>query len=395
MARRYDELPHYPGIVDGPEALAGFSEAAPPTPRASGPYGPHRPAQPPRPGLDSEGLKQKDEIYGHPLFPLLALVFEKCELATCSPRDGAGAGAGLGAPLAGDVCSSDSFNEDITAFAKQVRSERPLFSSNPELDNLMIQAIQVLRFHLLELEKVHDLCDNFCHRYITCLKGKMPIDLVIEDRDGGCREDLEDYPASCPSLPEQAQHSGTEHAAWRRHRHSTVCAPATHPSHTGRPHRYMVTEPGSPSSCHANQTQPRPRRTAAPAHMRPRAALTAERPACGGRAHTVPFVLQARSPRFHQRSHHSPALLVPMRVTPKRRSRDQHTHNTHQSARAPRVWWSYSRLRFSPLVVAPAPRQSHRAARPIVQESGQPHTVSLRRAWLCDSQLQPPGHLRE
>ncbi|CAG5126301.1 unnamed protein product, partial [Candidula unifasciata] len=48
----------------------------------------------------------------------------------------------------------------------------------------MIQAIQVLRFHLLELEKVHELCDNFCHRYISCLKGKMPIDLVIDDRDG-------------------------------------------------------------------------------------------------------------------------------------------------------------------------------------------------------------------
>ncbi|XP_032983156.1 homeobox protein Meis3 isoform X2 [Rhinolophus ferrumequinum] len=183
--RKYDELPHYPGIVDGTAALAGFSEAVPPTPRASGPYGPRRPPQPPPPGLDSDGLKrEKDEIYGHPLFPLLALVFEKCELATCSPRDGAG--AGLGTPLGGDVCSSDSFNEDIAAFAKQVRSERPLFSSNPELDNLMIQAIQVLRFHLLELEK-----------------GKMPIDLVIEDRDGGCREDLEDYPASCPGLQDQ------------------------------------------------------------------------------------------------------------------------------------------------------------------------------------------------
>lgn len=54
----------------------------------------------------------------HPLFPLLALVFEKCELATCSPRDVAG--AGLGTPPGGDVCSSDSFNEDIAAFAKQV-----------------------------------------------------------------------------------------------------------------------------------------------------------------------------------------------------------------------------------------------------------------------------------
>lgn len=48
----------------------------------------------------------------HPLFPLLALVFEKCELATCTPREPGVAG--------GDVCSSDSFNEDIAVFAKQV-----------------------------------------------------------------------------------------------------------------------------------------------------------------------------------------------------------------------------------------------------------------------------------
>ena len=33
--------------------------------------------------------------------------------------------------------------------------------------------------------QVHELCDNFCHRYISCLKGKMPIDLVIDERDGG------------------------------------------------------------------------------------------------------------------------------------------------------------------------------------------------------------------
>ncbi|XP_026518505.1 homeobox protein meis3-B, partial [Terrapene carolina triunguis] len=133
----------------------------------------------------------------HPLFPLLALVFEKCELATCSPRDTSGSYPG------GDVCSSDSFNEDIAVFAKQIRTEKPLFSSNPELDNLMIQSIQVLRFHLLELEKVHDLCDNFCHRYITCLKGKMPIDLVIDDRDGGSKSDLEDFTGSCASLSDQ------------------------------------------------------------------------------------------------------------------------------------------------------------------------------------------------
>ncbi|XP_077993392.1 homeobox protein Meis1-like isoform X4 [Glandiceps talaboti] len=121
--------------------------------------------------------RDKDSIYGHPLFPLLALVFEKCELATCTPREPGVAG--------GDVCSSESFNEDISVFAKQVqaRGDKQFFSSNQELDSLMILAIQVLRFHLLELEKVHELCDNFCHRYINCLKGKMPIDLVIEERE--------------------------------------------------------------------------------------------------------------------------------------------------------------------------------------------------------------------
>ena len=35
------------------------------------------------------------------------------------------------------------------------------------------------------LFQVHELCDNFCHRYISCLKGKMPIDLVIDERDSG------------------------------------------------------------------------------------------------------------------------------------------------------------------------------------------------------------------
>lgn len=44
---------------------------------------------------------------------MLALIFEKCELATCTPREPGVAG--------GDVCSSESFNEDIAVFSKQVR----------------------------------------------------------------------------------------------------------------------------------------------------------------------------------------------------------------------------------------------------------------------------------
>ncbi|XP_065323969.1 GATA zinc finger domain-containing protein 14-like isoform X2 [Gordionus sp. m RMFG-2023] len=119
---------------------------------------------------------EKDIIYSHPLYPLLALIFEKCELATCTPRDTVSANNNVS-----DICSSESFAEDIAIFAKQLQSEKTFYVTNSEIDSLMIQAIQVMRFHLLELEKVHELCDNFCQRYINCLKGKMPIDLVIED----------------------------------------------------------------------------------------------------------------------------------------------------------------------------------------------------------------------
>ena len=116
----------------------------------------------------------KEALYGHPLFPLLALIFEKCELATCARK------------VAGDpICSSDSFNEDLEMFGKQLRDRNcaTIFTNNQELDNLMIQAIQNFRFHLLELEKVHELCDNFCERYITCLKGKMPNDLNVDSQE--------------------------------------------------------------------------------------------------------------------------------------------------------------------------------------------------------------------
>uniref|UniRef100_UPI00358E99B7 homeobox protein Meis1-like isoform X2 n=1 Tax=Myxine glutinosa TaxID=7769 RepID=UPI00358E99B7 len=219
MAQRYEELPY--GTLDGLPGSMGppvYAEAHAPRPLHHLPPGPPLHGAPYSHGqhqglgpAPSDGLKRdKDAIYGfqvlevgdllvfcrvhrHPLFPLLALVFEKCELATCTPREPGIAG--------GDVCSSASFSEDIAVFAKQIRNEKPLFSSNPELDNLMIQAIQVLRFHLLELEKVHELCDNFCHRYISCLKGKLPIDLVIDDREGdSCvRCEADDIPSSAAS----------------------------------------------------------------------------------------------------------------------------------------------------------------------------------------------------
>ncbi|XP_010006048.1 PREDICTED: homeobox protein Meis2 [Chaetura pelagica] len=211
MAQRYDELPHYGGMdgVGVPASMYGDPHAPRPIPPVH-----HLNHGPP-----------------HPLFPLLALVFEKCELATCTPREPGVAG--------GDVCSSDSFNEDIAVFAKQVRSARPPSSClprNPLLKTFlqMIQAIQVLRFHLLELEKVHELCDNFCHRYISCLKGKMPIDLVIDERDGSSKSDHEELSGSSTNL---ADHNPS---SWRDHDDAT----STHSAGT----------PGPSSGGHASQS---------------------------------------------------------------------------------------------------------------------------------------------
>ncbi|KAJ8687952.1 hypothetical protein QAD02_023747 [Eretmocerus hayati] len=100
----------------------------------------------------------KRAVYKHPLFPLLALLFERCEQATQTS----------------DNSNSESFNMDIQAFVQhQERDRKPFLINDPEIDGLMIKAIQVLRIHLLELEKVQELCKDFCNRYITCLKGKM------------------------------------------------------------------------------------------------------------------------------------------------------------------------------------------------------------------------------
>ncbi|CAH0383590.1 unnamed protein product [Bemisia tabaci] len=100
----------------------------------------------------------KRAVYKHPLFPLLALLFERCEQATQSA----------------ETPNSESFNMDIQAFVQhQERDRKPFLINDAEVDGLMIKAIQVLRIHLLELEKVQELCKDFCNRYITCLKGKM------------------------------------------------------------------------------------------------------------------------------------------------------------------------------------------------------------------------------
>ena len=62
---------------------------------------------------------------------------------------------------------------------------KPLLSDDADLDKLVIKAIQVLRIHLLELEKVQDLCKDFCQRYITCLRTKMSSENLLRGTSGG------------------------------------------------------------------------------------------------------------------------------------------------------------------------------------------------------------------
>ena len=64
----------------------------------------------------------------------------------------------------------------------------------------MVKAIQVLRVHLLELEKVQDLCRDFCSRYITCLKGKLHSENLL-------RPDYDESPASSPGSGSGSHHS--------------------------------------------------------------------------------------------------------------------------------------------------------------------------------------------
>ena len=61
----------------------------------------------------------------------------------------------------------------------------------------IIMAIQVLRIHLLELEKVQELCNDFCNRYITCLRGKMQSENLL-------RSDYSGYDSDDSSAPEGA-----------------------------------------------------------------------------------------------------------------------------------------------------------------------------------------------
>uniref|UniRef100_A0A3P8ZXS3 Homeobox domain-containing protein n=1 Tax=Esox lucius TaxID=8010 RepID=A0A3P8ZXS3_ESOLU len=212
----YEDLPHYgmdgvglPSTIYG-DPHAGRSMQAvhlnhgPQFHSHQYPHSTHANAIPPSMGSSvNDAIKRdKDAIYGHPLFPLLALIFEKCELATCTPRETGVAG--------GDVCSSESHYTPIRF-------------------NCYIQSYLFCPLCL----QVHELCDNFCHRYISCLKGKMPIDLVIDDRDGGNKSDSEDFTRSSGPLDQISWNRDHDDTASIRSSGTPGPSSGGHTSHSG------------------------------------------------------------------------------------------------------------------------------------------------------------------
>ncbi|OQR66799.1 homeobox protein PKNOX1-like [Tropilaelaps mercedesae] len=105
----------------------------------------------------------KRALLRHPLFPLLALLFEKCELATRT---------------CGAEPSANELKRELEAFAE---STTCWSGGESAIDQLMIDALQVLRIHLGELRKVDELRNNFCQRYIACLRDKMHSSKLLKD----------------------------------------------------------------------------------------------------------------------------------------------------------------------------------------------------------------------
>jgi len=145
---------------------------------------------------------QKSLIYKHPLFPVLAYVLERCEQATIN--------SSLLLTLKDDDGYTSSFEDNLKVFLLKnpdlLKINRNNNDSSLIIDEFYIDAMQVLRIHLLELEKVNDLCRDFCQRYIACLKVKLNTNNIFtDDEDDEC-EDLEsnsdDDDDDCESIEE-------------------------------------------------------------------------------------------------------------------------------------------------------------------------------------------------
>lgn len=82
----------------------------------------------------------------HPLFPLLALLFEKCEQST----------------QGSEGTTSASFDVDIENFVrKQEKEGKPFFCEDPETDNLVSKINVVVMFYFSQTQRIRSTILNF------------------------------------------------------------------------------------------------------------------------------------------------------------------------------------------------------------------------------------------
>ena len=76
-------------------------------------------------------INEKVAIYRHPLFPLLRILFEKCEIATNSV----------------ETVNSLTFDHEIKSFITQMAKEnKPFFTEDAEVDGLVCYVVYILLF---------------------------------------------------------------------------------------------------------------------------------------------------------------------------------------------------------------------------------------------------------
>uniref|UniRef100_A0AAF5Q4R8 Homeobox domain-containing protein n=2 Tax=Wuchereria bancrofti TaxID=6293 RepID=A0AAF5Q4R8_WUCBA len=121
-------------------------------------------------------------IKNHKLFPIVELMSRKCEIATQN-------------------LSEASFTmDDVFQQLMEMTSNGDGSLGSSELDVFLINSIIMLRLHLLELEKVAELCDDFKTKYLQTLRKKITQESMI-----GYSGDSDDE--LCNSSPELSEQS--------------------------------------------------------------------------------------------------------------------------------------------------------------------------------------------
>jgi len=130
--------------------------------------------------VDQKNFQDKCTISQHFLFPLVKFLFTTCDKVTLGIEK-------LNCPNI-DFKIRHYFMQYEQSLKLKVGMNNPLSNQNTKIllnqvDKLLINYISVLRIQLFELEKVNSLCAEFCSRYISCLKGKLNNDQLLDYKD--------------------------------------------------------------------------------------------------------------------------------------------------------------------------------------------------------------------